>query len=231
MNHYAEVNQIPVASLGEDARTAFIRKTYTHLLIAIALFISIEYVFFSTTMASTILETMSHVPWFVIIIGFIGASWVAQGMADRAQSYPAQYAGLILFVVVEAIFFVPLLWMAEQKADGIIQNAAIVTALGFSGLTIFAFTSKKDFSFLRGIISMGFMLAMGAIFAGWIFGFQLGLIFDVLMVALACGSILYNTSGVIRTYPEDRYVAAALSLFAGVALLFWYVLRIFMSRD
>lgn len=231
MNHYADAAQIPVSALTEDARATFIRRTYTHLLAAIAGFIALEYMFFTTTMAESILGVMLSVPWLVIMIGFIGVSWVAQGMADRAQSYGAQYAGLVLFVVAEAIFFVPLLWMAEQQAAGIIQNAAIVTGLGFLGLTIFAFTSKKDFSFLRGIINMGFMLALGAIVAGMIFGFQLGLFFDVAMVGLACGSILYNTSGVIRTYPESRYVGAALSLFAGVALLFWYVLRIFMSRD
>ena len=43
--------------------------------------------------------------------------------------------------------------------------------------------------------------------------------------------ILYDTSNVLHHYPEDRYVAGALQLFASVALMFWYVLRIFMSRD
>ena len=50
------------------------------------------------------------------------------------------------------------------------------------------------------------------------------------MVGLAGASILYNTSNVLYRYPEDRYVAASLQLFASVALLFWYVLRIFISR-
>ena len=231
MNHYAEANQVPVGNLTEDARATFIRKTYSHLLIAIAGFIGIEYMIFSGGMLEPILSAMSSVPWLVIMIAFMAVSWVAQGMANRAQSYAMQYAGLALFVVFEALLFVPLLWIADQKAPGAIQNAALVTALAFGGLTIFAFTSKKDFSFLRGIINMGFMLAIVAIIAGAIFGFNLGLFFDILMVGLACGSILYNTSGIIRTYPETRYVGAALSLFAGVALLFWYVLRIFMSRD
>jgi FtsH-binding integral membrane protein len=52
------------------------------------------------------------------------------------------------------------------------------------------------------------------------------------MIALAGGAILYDTSNVLHHYPEDRYVAAALELFASVALLFWYVLSFFISsRD
>src|SRR4030095_3857695 len=50
------------------------------------------------------------------------------------------------------------------------------------------------------------------------------------MVARAGGSILYDTSNVLHHYPEDRYVGAALELFASVALMMWYVLRIFLSR-
>ncbi|MGC4064189.1 MAG: Bax inhibitor-1 family protein [Polyangiaceae bacterium] len=64
------------------------------------------------------------------------------------------------------------------------------------------------------------------------FGFQLGTFFSVLMVGFAGAAILYDTSAVMRDYPTDRYVGAALQLFASVALMFWYVLRIFMSsRD
>ncbi len=64
-----------------------------------------------------------------------------------------------------------------------------------------------------------------------LFGFNLGTWFSVAMVGLAGGAILYDTSNILRHFPEDRYVGAALELFASVALMFWYVLRIFPSRD
>jgi FtsH-binding integral membrane protein len=52
------------------------------------------------------------------------------------------------------------------------------------------------------------------------------------MVLVASGYILYHTSNVMHHYHTDQYVAASLALFASVALLFWYVLRLFMaSRD
>ena len=68
---------------------------------------------------------------------------------------------------------------------------------------------------------------MGAV----LFQLALGPIFTYAMIALACGYILYHTSNVLHHYPTDRYVGASLELFASVALLFWYVLRLFMASD
>jgi FtsH-binding integral membrane protein len=59
----------------------------------------------------------------------------------------------------------------------------------------------------------------------------LGNIFAGAMALFASVAILYNTSNVLHHYRPDQHVAAALSLFSSVALLFWYILRIFMSRD
>ena len=59
-----------------------------------------------------------------------------------------------------------------------------------------------------------------------------GVFFSVALIAFAGAAILYDTSNVIHHFPEDRYVAASLELFASVALMFWYVLRLFIaSRD
>ena len=72
--------------------------------------------------------------------------------------------------------------------------------------------------------------ALAAIVVAVLFQVQLGVWFSIGMVALAGGAILYDTSNVLHHYPEDRYVGAALQLFASVALMFWYVLRLFMRR-
>jgi hypothetical protein len=159
-------------------------------------------------------------------------SWLATHVAHSASSRPAQYAALGGFVFAQAIVFVPLLWIANTYAPGAIQSAALVTMLGFGGLTAVAFTTRKDFSFLGGILRWAFILALVLIGASLVFGFNLGTLFSVVMVGLAGAAILYDTSNVIHHYPEDRYVGAALQLFASVAMMFWYVLRIFLaSRD
>jgi FtsH-binding integral membrane protein len=170
------------------------------------------------------------VSWLLVLGGFVIVSWLASRVAHTAVSKPAQYAALSGFVVAESIIFVPLLFLANQVAPGAITSAAVVTFFAFAGLTLVVFLTRKDFSFLRGILCWGGIVALVLIVAGAIFGFNLGTYFCVAMVALAGGSILYDTSNVLHHYPEDRYVGAALELFASVALLLWYVLRLFLSR-
>jgi len=158
--------------------------------------------------------------------------WIASRAANSATSKGAQYAGLAGYVVVEALIFVPLLYVAELKAPGVISSAALVTFMGFAGLTGIAFYTRKDFSFLRGIMMWGGIGALILIGASILFGFQLGVFFSVAMVVFAGAAILYDTSNVIHHFPEDRYVGASLQLFASAALMFWYILRLFMaSRD
>ena len=99
----------------------------------------------------------------------------------------------------------------------------------FGGLTLTVFVTKADFSFLRWAIVAGSVIALGLIVVAIIAGFSLGFWFSAAMVVLAMGIILYNTSNVLHHYSTHQHVAASLSLFASIALLFWYVLQIFMS--
>ena len=77
----------------------------------------------------------------------------------------------------------------------------------------------------------GGILALVAIVSAVLFGFQLGTWFSVAMIGFAGAAVLYDTSNILQHYPEDRYVGAALQLFASIALMFWYVLRLFTSRN
>ena len=51
------------------------------------------------------------------------------------------------------------------------------------------------------------------------------------MAVFAGASVLYTTSNVLHEYRIGQHVAASLALFASVALLFWYILRILMSMS
>lgn len=220
----------PVAALSADTRAAFITRTYVHLFGAMLLFAGIEVFLFQSGLAFPIANAMRSVSWLVVLGGFVIVSWFASRAAHLAESPVAQYAALGGFVLAEAIIFVPLLAIAFTQFPGAIQSAAWVTLLGFTGLTAVAVMTRKDFSFLGGILRWGFVVALVLIVAGVLFGFELGTFFSVAMIALAGGAILYDTSNVLHHYPEDRHVAAALELFASVALMFWYVLQLIMSR-
>jgi FtsH-binding integral membrane protein len=221
----------PDVTIGTDQRATFITRTYLHLFGAIVAFTLLETWLFTSGLADTMARAMLGVSWLLVLGAFIIVSWIASRVAHRARSLTTQYLALAGFVVAEAVVFVPLLWLAFLKAPGAVQSAASVTLIAFAGLTAVAFLSRKDFSFLGGILRWAFVVALVAIVAGIVFGFHLGTWFSVAMVGLAGAAILYDTSNILHHYPDDRYVAAALELFASVALMFWYVLRIFISRD
>ncbi len=220
---------IPVSGLSVGARATFINRTYQHLLGAIVAFAGVEILLFTSGLAQPIAEFMLGGSWLLVLGAFMIVSWLASRVALSSQSMAAQYAALAGFVVAEAIIFVPMLYIANYYASGVIESAALVTLLGFAGLTAVAFFTRKDFSFLGGLLRWGMILALVLIVAGALFGFELGTFFSVAMIGMAGAAILDDTSNVLHHFPEDRYVGAALQLFASVALMFWYVLRLFLA--
>jgi len=214
---------------GAADRSTFIMRTYMHLVGAVMAFTAIEVALFQSGLAERIAVAFMSVSWLIVLGGFVVVSWFATRTAHAAATLPAQYLALGIFVVAQALIFVPLLYIANSFAPGAIESAAVCTLVGFGGLTFVAWGTRKDFSFLRGILWWAGVSAMVAIVASLIFGFTLGTLFSVAMVVLAGTSILYDTSNIIRHYPEDRYVGAALQLFASVAMMFWYILRIFLN--
>ncbi len=223
---------VPVSALGAEARAAFITRTYKHLLGAIAGFAALEMYFFQSGAAHNIARSLLGASWLLVLGGFMIVGWLATRVAHSATNTMVQYGALAGFVIAEAIIFVPLLFIAQAIAPGVIESAAVVTLVGFSALTAVVYYTRKDFSFLGSLLKWAGIMALVLIGAGVMFGFQLGTFFSVAMIALAGGAILYDTSNVLHHYPADRHVGAALQLFASVAMLFWYVLRLFIgSRD
>jgi FtsH-binding integral membrane protein len=231
MSAHPSAQVIPVATLGVDARSVFLTRTYNHLLGAILGFTALEIFYFKAGLAEPMAQAMLGVNWLLVLGGFILVSWLASRAAATSTSLATQYMALAGFVAAESIIFVPLLYIADYYAPGAIQSAASLTLVGFIALTGIAFWTRKDFSFLGGLLRWAMVLALLAIVGGVFFGFQLGTWFSVLMIGVAGAAILYDTSNVIHHFPEDRYVAASLQLFASVALMFWYILSLFTSRN
>jgi FtsH-binding integral membrane protein len=223
-----------------DARRAFIQKTYVHLAAAIYAFVALEWLLFSAGFDQWFLRTLGNVPmaWLLVLGGFMVVSWVADSWARSDVSPAKQYAGLFLYVLVEAVLFVPLIALSLNQTItlegagtvGILPAAAVTTLAVFGGLTAVALLTKKDFSFLGGILGIAMFGAMALIVLSILFGLSLGIWFVWAMVVAACGYILYHTSNVLHHYRTDQHVAAALALFASVALLFWYVLQLFWAN-
>jgi FtsH-binding integral membrane protein len=229
--------EYPIAArAGASARAAFIRRTYAHLAGAILAFTALEFMFFSIGLPEMFLQSLVGTgPWMMLILlgAFIGVGFLARMWAYSNVSPAMQYAGLALYVVFQAVFFMPILWMAANFFPGqhLIETAGILTLCVFAGLTASVFLTRADFSFLGPILVVASFILLGVIIAAIVFpplNGLLGIGFSFVMVALMAGYILYDTSNVIHHFRTDQHVAAALELFADVALLFWYILRILM---
>jgi len=225
-------NPYVVAESDEVERSQFIRRTYLHLAGAILVFAGLEAWLLTQKWALALAGGMLNM-WWVVLLAFIGVSWVANWFAHSNASRGMQYLGLGLFVVAEAAIFLPILAIAYyQIGPDVIAKAGMMTIGLFLGLTAVALTTKANFSFLGGFLKIAFFVALGLIAVAMIFpgSFTLGTWFSVAMVIVAGAAILYTTSGMLYEYRPDQHVAASLSLFASVAMMFFYILRIFMNR-
>ncbi len=237
--HYASTYSQTVSESSVEERSAFIVKTYLHLVGAIFTFIGLEALLISSGLAERLLfMASSRGAWFVFLIGFMVVSWIADRWARSDTSKGMQYLGLGLYTLAEAVLFAPLvvmaMYVAVERGGGsmdILGKAGLISVVLFGGLTGVVFLTRKDFSFLRSILMFAGLAALVLIGASLLFGFHLGIIFIWFMIVFAAGSILYSTSNVMLYYRTDQYVAASLNLFASFALLLWYVIQLFMSRD
>lgn len=236
-NPYAIEQASSVARSSLSERTNFIRKTYLHLAGAVMAFIAVEAVLLSVFPPATLLQNfgkfLGGAGWLVILGGFMVVSWLANAWAQSRVSKGLQYLGLSLYVVAEAILFLPLMAIAlrEDPSGSIPLSAGIITAVVFGGLTAMVFLTGADFSWLGRYLFLAGLVAFGIVLFGVFFPQQigLGLVFSGLLVLLAAGYILYDTSNVMYHYDNTQHVAAALALFASVALMLWYVMRILIA--
>lgn len=224
----------PVAHHEAAVRSQFMTRVYVHLLGAIGGFIAIEWWLFTSGLAETIADFVIGTSWLLILGGFMIVSWMANSMVFRARTPGAQYGAFALLVAANALLFATPLYMAQQldqlEGTNVISTAAWISLFAFAGLSMIAIRTGRDFSFLRSLLMWGGVLALALIVGAVIFGANLGTWFSIAMIGFAGAAILYDTQKVYRSYPPHLVVPAAMSLFASLALLFWYVLRLLSRR-
>lgn len=240
-----------VATLGVSDRVAFLRRTYGLLgvsLIAFAVLTAgMMRLATEASLRFSAWALTGQLSWLVVIGLFMLVGYIAQRLAMSQTSRGLQLAGLGIFVAAESMLLQPILWililrfgnhamlragvLLSGQAASILMQAVVITLAIFIGLTLTVFLTKKDFSFLRGILSIGAFAVLGVILASMLFGFSLGAFFCGVVILLMAGYILYETSLVMSYFPPSSYVAAALMLFSTIATLFWYVLQLLMQLN
>jgi FtsH-binding integral membrane protein len=241
--------------MGVSDRVAFLRKTYGLLGVALIAFAVITGGMMrfmpDTSWAFSKWAFTGRWNWLLVMGLFMLVGYVAERLARSETSRGLQFVGLGVFVFAEAMLLQPILWILMIRFGGesglvvangnvpvltgqaasILMQAIVITLSIFIGLTLTVFLTKKDFSFMRGVLAIGTFAALGVIIASAIFGFSLGAFFCGAMILLMAGYILYQTSMVMSYFPPTAYVAASLMLFSTIATLFWYVLQMLMALN
>lgn len=237
MNDYT--NPFVVAAAAPATRADFYRKTYMLVAASCAVF---GLVLAGTLSMPAVVNPLTQLffgggalGWLLVLAAFWGISMLANRLAFGGASEGTQLAGLGIYIVAEALLFAPMLNVlmmrfGDATLSEIVAPAAVSTLLLAGGLTATVFMTKTDFSFLRAFVSIGFVVALGAVVLLALFGGGIGTWFIIAMTVFISVVILYQTWMVKTQFRPDQHVGAALIIFAGVATLFWYLIMIFASR-
>ena len=232
-----ESNPFIVADAPASDRAAFFRRTYGLVAASFAAFGLALFGLFVTGVARSFMMSISGLgSWGllgVMVLFWIGTT-VAQSLAFNRASRASQYAGLGLYVVLQAVIFVPLIYYTAAVTKGnpseILVPACLATAALVAALTAVVFMTGLDFTFLRVAIIIGSICALGIVVVSLFAGWTLGTWFSVAMIVLMATVILYQTNVIKDTLETDQHVAAAFILFSSFVTLLFYVIRLFAGR-
>lgn len=227
---------ISVSESASEIKAAFICNTYLHLAVAIALFITLQIFLIRTGIAEMIIGGFAGLGrgfifvFLAVVFFFLVLFAIAKELVN-SEFIVLQQIGFCLYVFLYSLAFAPMLSMFEiNYGIGLILEAGIITSGLFLGLTAVAFLTQKDFSFLlTSLVISSFLLLFFAI-TGLVFGFSFRNLFAFLLVVLASGWMLYQTSKVLHHYQPNQYIAASIALFSSVTWLFWTILRSYRTN-
>ena len=145
---------------------------------------------------------------------FWGGAMAVHAFAERK---PLNLVLFYAYSVVMGLLVAPIALYAAETSPDVLLEAAVTTVVVFSALTGYVFFTKKDFSFLRGTLTVMFFVLLLGPLLGMLFGFDLTLLFSIGIVLFFVLYILYDTSAILRRYPTTMHVSAACVLFAAAA--------------
>jgi uncharacterized protein len=209
-----------------STRTTFIRKTYLHLLLNIVLFSVFSLAIALSQLSKVIYSFAGNgFLWLALLFAFSIAAGILQHTAFSSSSKPVQYTVLLGFIILETVIFSPMMLLG--LATGVLLPALGATIALFGILSLSVLVTKTNYDFLGGFLVVGSIISGLVILFGIVFSLPLfSTFFTVAMILLMCGWTLFHTSKITRTYPEDKYIAASIAIFADFVTMLWYVVRL-----
>ncbi|PYT10213.1 MAG: hypothetical protein DMF60_00805 [Acidobacteria bacterium] len=224
-NSMGGVRPMTAAEAGVEERVAFIRKVYA-LFFAGILF-AVVGVWLGFAFPPLMIAAAQH-PWIMLIV-MIGAVMGTQAVRHTPG---VNLVALFGFTTLTGVIISPLLYIISRSNPASIFQAGVLTVGIFGGLTAYVFISNRDFSFLRGMVTVGLIVIILAGLLNVLFVGSIGLGFALAVATLLlfAGFVLYDTSNIIRRYPIDEYVSGALALYLDALNIFLALLRILNRR-
>ena len=212
---------VPASEVSVQERVGFIRKVYA-LFFAATLF-AIGGAVIGINTPPLLLFAAQH-PWIMFFM-MIGGVMAAQALRHKPG---INLVALFGFTTFTGIVISPLLYIIGRTNPNSILQAGLLTVGIFGGLTAYVFISNRDFSFLRGMVTVGLIVVILAGVMNLLFVGSMGLGFALAIATLLLfsGFVLYDTSNIIRRYPTNEYVAGALDLYLDAFNMFLALLRI-----
>ncbi|MEB3103391.1 Bax inhibitor-1/YccA family protein [Ferviditalea candida] len=186
--------------------------------------------------AGTVVGTEFIPPALVLPLMVVEFVMLISAFFVRRRGKPIGYAFVYIFTFISGITIFPSIqYYAQTGGAALVETAFLLTAVIFAGLTLYAYYSKRDFSFLGGFLMIGLLILIGfglvGLFIGG-FGSTLGLWIAAGGVLIFSGFILFDISRYKNGIPEDQIPLAVLNLYLNFINLFLYLLRLLgYSRD
>jgi len=224
MNTIHSLNQaLPAQATATLATNKVIRNTY--------LLLSMTLLFSAATAAVSVALKLPHPGMIITLVGYFGLLFLTTKFRDSTLGLGMVFAltGFMGYTLGPIVSH----YLALPNGGQIVATAMGLTGAIFLGLSGYALTSRKDFSFMGGFLAVGILVAflagLGAIF------FEipgLSLAVSAIFVLLMSGLILYETSNIIHG-GETNYIMATVTLFVSIFNLFTSLLHLlgFISSD
>jgi modulator of FtsH protease len=221
MNPISQVRAIRVESADRQvaavlATNKVLRNTYLLLAMTLA--------FSALTAAASMAMNLPHPGLILTLAGYFGLLFLTARFRDRALGLACVFAltgfmGYTLGPILNAYLGLP-------NGPQLVMTALGATGAVFLGLSGYALTTRRDFSFMGGFLLVGvlvaFLAGLGAIF------FEmpaLSLAVSAMFVLLMSGLILYETSSIIHG-GETNYIMATVTLYVTIFNLFTSLLHL-----
>ena len=198
------------------ATNKVIRNTY--------MLLSMTLLFSAACAGIAVVMNMPPMGLLITLVGYFGLLFLTTKFRDSALGLLFVFAltgfmGLTLGPIISAYLSMP-------NGDQIVMTAMGGTGVIFLGLSGYALTTRKDFSFIGGFLVVGILVAFLAGIASIFLSMPgLSLAVSAMFVLLMSGLILYETSQIIHG-GETNYIMATVTLYVAIYNLFTSLLHL-----